>query len=151
MGYFRFSGESDGAFTFSSNLAVPSHMNERDLLFVLCLAPVAYLFKSLRKLGRKWWGAYFRFVFCSALEINEPPPLFVLCLVPNAICFQLFKFSGKSGGAFTFPSNFPDLPHMSERFPLFVFCLANSRKKNENIRQNMTYVLASIDFFIILN
>ena len=78
-------------FTFSSNLAVPSHMNERDLLFFLCLAPVATLFESLRKLGRKWWGAYFRFVSSSALEINEPPPLFVY----STACLWLYNIPYK--------------------------------------------------------
>ena len=71
-------GRAFCAFRFYFSFEFPDlpHMNERDLLFFLCLAPVAYLFESLQKLGRKWWGAYFRFVFCSALEINEPPPLF---------------------------------------------------------------------------
>ena len=76
-------------FTVPSNSPDLPHMNERFALFDFCLAPVAYLFESLRKLGRKWWGAYFRFVFCSALEINEPLPLFYFCHIFFNRCFSI--------------------------------------------------------------
>ncbi|STX08521.1 Uncharacterised protein [Kurthia zopfii] len=139
LSHFENSGKSGGAFTFPSNFPDLPHMNERDLLFVFCLAPVAYLLESLQKLGRKWWCAYFRFVFCSALEKNEPPPLFVFCLAPNAICYGILQVFGRKWWNFYFlfkPCStlaygraFCAFRFLSSKFTLYAFSSSNSRGK----------------------
>ncbi|PWI21839.1 hypothetical protein DF281_10060 [Kurthia zopfii] len=120
MSHFKNSDKSGGAFTFSSNLAVPSHMIERFTLFVLCLAPNAICFQLFKFSGKS--GGAFTFPSNSPdlPHMGERFTLFVLCLAPVAYLFESLRKLGEKwwGAYFSFVSS--SALEINEPPPLFV-------------------------------
>jgi len=75
-------------FTFSSNLAVPPHMGERDLLFYLCLVPNAICFQLFKFSGKSGGAFTFPSNFPDLPHMNERFPLFDFVISFSRDVFQ---------------------------------------------------------------